>query len=110
MNGWRPLAVVCAVAVAGCSGGDAAPATAGCAPSPFRNTPPLVIAHAGGEGLAPANSLLAMELWMSSDGVVVHITDLAGNVGAARVDGIDAGLGQPAERSSPPRTPSPTGR
>lgn len=62
------MAVVCAVAVAGCSGGDAAPATAGCAPSPFRNTPPLVIAHAGGEGLAPANSLLAMELWMSSDG------------------------------------------
>lgn len=101
MNGWRPLAVVCAVAVAGCSGGDAAPATAGCAPSPFRNTPPLVIAHAGGEGLAPANSLLAMELsmaagadlldadlWMSSDGVVVahhdrsiaSDTDLTGNI------------------------------
>lgn len=93
--------MVCVVAVVGCSGDDAAPATAGCPPSPFRNTPPLVIAHAGGEGLAPANSLLAMErsmtagadlldadLWMSSDGVVVahhdrsiaSDTDLSGNI------------------------------
>ena len=101
MNGLRPLAALCVVAVAGCSGGDASPATAGCPPSPFRNTPPLVIAHAGGEGLAPANSVLAMkrsmaagadlldaDLWMSADGVVVaqhdrsiaSNTDLSGNI------------------------------
>ena len=101
MNVWRPLTLVCAVAVVGCSGGDAAPATAGCPPSPFRHTPPLVIAHAGGEGLAPANSVLAMQrsmaagadlldadLWMTSDGVVVahhdrnvaSATDSAGNI------------------------------
>lgn len=101
MNAWRLVGSLCAVAVAGCSGGDAAPSVAGCPPSPYRNTPPLVIAHAGGEGLAPANSLLAMErsmaagadlldadLWMSSDGVVVahhdrsmaSDTDLTGNI------------------------------
>jgi glycerophosphoryl diester phosphodiesterase len=95
------LAIVCAVAMAGCSSGDASPATAGCSPSPFRHAPPLVIAHAGGEGLAPANSLLAMQrsmaagadlldadLRMTADGVVVAHhdrsiavdTDLEGNV------------------------------
>ena len=93
--------MVSAIAVAGCSGGDAGPAIAGCPPSPFRSAPPLVIAHAGGEGLAPANSVLAMQrsmaagadlldadLWMSADGVVVahhdrnmaSDTDLSGNI------------------------------
>lgn len=52
MNIWRPLALVCGVAVVGCSGGEAAPATAACRPSPFRHTPPLVIAHAGGDDVA----------------------------------------------------------
>ncbi len=94
MNIWRPVALVCAVAVVGCSGGEAAPATAACRSSPFRHTPPLVIAHAGGEGLAPANSVLAMQrsmaagadlldadLWMTADGVVVahHDRSIAGD-------------------------------
>ncbi len=102
MNVWRPLALLCAVAVTGCSGGDAAPATAGCPPSPFRHTPPLVIAHAGGEGLAPANSLLAMQrsmaaradlldadLWMTADGVVVahHDRNIASDTdGTGNID------------------------
>jgi len=92
VNAFRSLAVVCAIAVVGCSDGEAAPATAGCPPSPFRHTPPLVIAHSGGEGLAPANSVLAMQrsmaagadlldadLWMTADGVVVahHDRDIA---------------------------------
>lgn len=98
---WWPFDIACALVIAGCSGGDAAPATASCAPSSFRSTPPLVIAHAGGEGLAPANSVLAMQrsmaagadlldadLWMTSDGVVVahhdrniaNDTDATGNI------------------------------
>ena len=63
-----------------------------CAPSPYRSSPPLVIAHAGGEGLGPANTILAMQrsmtagadvldadLWMTSDGVIVahHDRDLS---------------------------------
>ncbi len=102
MNVWRPLALACAVAVVGCSGGEAAPVTAGCPPSSFRHSPPLVIAHAGGEGLAPGNSVLAMQrsmaagadlldadLWLTADGVVVahhdrniaSDTDGTGNIG-----------------------------
>ncbi len=91
----RLLALVGTLAVAGCSGNAA---TAGCPPSPFRRTPPLVIAHAGGEGLAPANSILAMQrsmaagadlldadLWMSADGVVVahHDRDIASDTDRA---------------------------
>lgn len=78
------------------SGGDA-----DCSPSPWRSTPPLVIAHAGGEGLGPSNTIEAMErsidagadvldadLRMTSDGVVVarhdrdvsSTTDGEGNV------------------------------
>ena len=102
MNGVRVLSVACAVALFGCSGGDAAPATAACPPSPFRHTPPLVIAHAGGEGLAPANSLLAMhrsmaagadlldaDLWMTADGVVVahHDRNIASDTdGTGNID------------------------
>lgn len=63
-----------------------------CPPSPFRSSPPLVIAHGGGEGLGPTNTTLAMQrsiaagadildadLWMTSDGVIVarHDRDLA---------------------------------
>lgn len=98
---WWPFTVGCAFAIAGCSGGAGAPATASCPSSSFRHTPPLVIAHAGGEGLAPANSVLAMkrsmdagadlldaDLWMTSDRVVVahhdrniaSDTDATGNI------------------------------
>jgi glycerophosphoryl diester phosphodiesterase len=74
------------------------PATAGrCAVSEFRSTPPKVIAHAGGEGLGPPNSLIAMErsmaagadildidAWMTRDGVIVatHDRNLAAVTGA----------------------------
>ena len=81
---WWPFGTACALVIVGCSGGAAAPATSACAASSFRRTPPLVIAHAGGEGLGPANSVLAMQrslaagadlldadLRMTSDGVVV---------------------------------------
>lgn len=76
--------------------GDAAVPEAPCPASPFRATPPLVIAHAGGEGLAPGNTILAMQrsmdegadlldadLWMSSDGVIVarHDRDLSATTG-----------------------------
>jgi glycerophosphoryl diester phosphodiesterase len=73
-----------------------------CAPSPYRHRPPLIIAHAGGEGLGPANSLLAMQrsmaagadlldadLWMTSDGVIVahHDRNLAsGTDGSGNID------------------------
>ncbi len=74
----------------GCSSSRAD--TAPCPPSPFRSTPPLVIAHGGGEGLGPSNTILAMQrsidagadildadLWMTADGVIVarHDRDLA---------------------------------
>ena len=63
-----------------------------CPPSPWRSSPPLVIAHAGGEGLGPSNTIEAMErslvagadildvdLRMTSDGVIVarHDRDVA---------------------------------
>jgi|CXWL01.1.fsa_nt_gi glycerophosphoryl diester phosphodiesterase len=82
---------VAAVALAACTSEAAAPPAA-CPASPFRSVPPVVIAHAGGEGLGPANTILAMQrsmaagadlldadLWMTSDGVVVarHDRDLA---------------------------------
>jgi glycerophosphoryl diester phosphodiesterase len=89
----RPLVrrAAALLVIAGCSGSRAAPPP-NCPPSPFRNEPPLVIAHAGGEGLGPANTIIAMrrsmaagadvldvDLWMSSDGVVVarHDRDLS---------------------------------
>ena len=88
--------------LAGCSGSATPLATTpSCPPSRFRNTPPLVIAHAGGEGLAPANSILAMQrsldagadlldadLWMTADGVVVarHDRTVVGLPGSAAVD------------------------
>jgi glycerophosphoryl diester phosphodiesterase len=87
----RTLRAVALVVLAGCSTETAAP-PADCPSSPFRSTPPLVIAHAGGEGLGPENTIIAMQrsmqagadaldadLWMSSDGVVVarHDRELA---------------------------------
>lgn len=49
-----------------------------CAPSPFRQSKMLVIAHAGGEGLGPGNTLDAMRISMSVGADVndadVHIT------------------------------------
>lgn len=110
MTAWRPTAVLCAVALAGCSGADSL-APAACPASPFRHAPPLVIAHAGGEGLAPANSILAMhrsmaagadlldaDLWMSADGMVVahhdrdiaSDTDLSGNIDELTWDQLQA--------------------
>ena len=83
-----------AFAVGACAGSNAAEPA--CPPSPFRNSPPLVIAHAGGEGLGPANSLEAMnasmaagtdvldaDLWMTTDGVIVahHDRSLEGTTG-----------------------------
>ncbi len=74
-------------ALAGCVAEQAAP-LADCPASPFRSTPPLVIAHAGGEGLGPANTIVAMQralgagadvldvdLRMTSDGVIVALHD-----------------------------------
>jgi glycerophosphoryl diester phosphodiesterase len=71
------------LAIAGCTVQPTS-APVDCPPSPYRSSPPLVIAHAGGEGLGPANTLIAMrrsmaagadvldvDLWMSSDGVIV---------------------------------------
>ena len=71
------------IAVAGCTTEQATPPI-DCPASPYRSSPPLVIAHAGGEGLGPENTIIAMQrsmdagadvldvdLWMSSDGVVV---------------------------------------
>lgn len=75
--------MIALVVLAGCSTGRAIP-TADCPPSPFRSSPPLVIAHGGGEGLGPENTIVAMrrsmaagadaldlDLRMSSDGVIV---------------------------------------
>ncbi len=82
------LAVV--AASSSCSSG--AETQTPCPPSAFRSTPPLVIAHGGGEGLGPSNTILAMDrsmaagadildadLRMTSDGVVVarHDRDVA---------------------------------
>lgn len=89
-------------ALTGCSDGAVASTTVPCPPGPFRHSPPLVIAHAGGEGLGPANSVLAMQrslaagadvldadLWMTADGVVVahHDRDIAGDTdGTGNID------------------------
>ncbi len=87
----RTLRAVALLVLAGCSTEQAAPRV-DCPSSAFRSTPPLVIAHAGGEGLGPGNTIIAMQrsmqagadildadLWMTSDGVIVarHDRDLA---------------------------------
>ncbi len=79
----RAFRSVAFLALAGCVAEQAAPPV-DCPPSVFRASPPLVIAHGGGEGLGPANTIVAMQrsmragadvldadLWMSSDGVIV---------------------------------------
>ncbi len=97
------MRVLCgAIVLSGCSGDSEAATAVTCVQSAFRNSPPLVIAHAGGEGLGPANSILAMQrsmaagadlldadLWMSADGVVVaHHDRIVGNVatGGGNID------------------------
>ena len=80
----------------GAGGCASEPTRAQCPPSRFRSDVPLVIAHAGGEGLGPSNTILAMErsvaagadvldvdVWMSSDGVIVtrHDRDVATTTG-----------------------------
>lgn len=85
---WR---VATLIVLASCADEQVAPPV-NCPPSAFRHSPPLVIAHAGGEGLGPPNTIVAMhrsiaagadvldvDLRMSSDGVVVarHDRDLS---------------------------------
>lgn len=109
----------------GCTAEQATP-PADCPASPFRSTPPLVIAHAGGEGLGPENTIIAMrrsmlagadvldaDLWMSSDGVVVArhdrelstTTDGSGFIDAhtwddlRRLDAAARWTGQPIEEA-----------
>jgi len=82
--------------------GGVAGVTTRCAPSAWRSSPPLVIAHAGGEGVGPSNTIEAMErslaagadlldvdLRMTSDGVIVarHDRDVASTTnGRGNVD------------------------
>ncbi len=78
------------VVLAACS--SSTPIATSCDPSPFRRDVPLVIAHAGNGGLAPPNTMYALELGraagadmldldvrMTADGVVVarHDRDLS---------------------------------
>ena len=80
------------IAVALATSVDSSPHATACAPSPWQSSPPLVIAHAGGEGLGPSNTIEAMvrsldagadildvDLRMTSDGVIVarHDRDVA---------------------------------
>ena len=62
---WRRWGSVGAVSglglLVGCSGSTTA-AVAPCPRSPYQQPKTLVIAHAGGEGLGPANTLEAMRL------------------------------------------------
>jgi glycerophosphoryl diester phosphodiesterase len=73
------------VAVSACSASESG---ASCPPSPFRSSPPQVIAHGGGEGLGPANTILALsrsveagadildvDVRMTADGVIVATHD-----------------------------------
>jgi glycerophosphoryl diester phosphodiesterase len=79
------LMTCCLVVLVGCSSSST---TASCPQSPFRRSKMLVIAHAGGEGLGPANTLAAMrasfaagadvndaDVHITADGVLVAIHD-----------------------------------
>jgi glycerophosphoryl diester phosphodiesterase len=55
----RASRIVALIVVASCADAQVSPPL-NCPASTFRNTPPLVIAHAGGEGLGPANTIVAM--------------------------------------------------
>jgi glycerophosphoryl diester phosphodiesterase len=99
MNSSRATVGLCVLLATGCS--RSAATSAPCPPSPYLASPPKVIAHAGGEGLGPENTLLAMrrsmaagadildvDVWMSADGIVVArhdrelstTTDGSGNI------------------------------
>jgi len=84
----RTALVPLVVLAAACSSTVASDAAPSCPPSPFRSAPPQVIAHGGGEGLGPSNSLLAIDrslaagadiidvdVRMTADGVVVATHD-----------------------------------
>jgi glycerophosphoryl diester phosphodiesterase len=107
------VGIVCTVALAACS--SSPESTTPCPPSPFASKRTLVIAHAGGEGLGPANTIAAMRLSMAagadvndadvhitSDGVLVAIHDdsvdattdgtgLVGDMTFAQLEKLDAG-------------------
>jgi glycerophosphoryl diester phosphodiesterase len=81
-----PLLAVGIVVLVACRSSGVATVT--CPASPFRRTKMLVIAHAGGEGLGPANTLAAMrasmtagadvndaDMHLTADGVLVAIHD-----------------------------------
>ncbi len=85
MRRWKRAGFLCFLVTA-CASSD--PVASVCRPSTFRSSPPQVIAHAGGEGLGPANTLLALrrsldagadildvDVRMTSDGVVVTAHD-----------------------------------
>lgn len=93
----RPVVALSVVVLvlAGCSSTTQQAASA-CPPSRFRSAVPRVIAHAGGEGLGPANTIVAMrrsmdagadildaDLWLTADGVIVahHDRDLTAATG-----------------------------
>lgn len=98
--GHRTTVALLLTLVAGCA--DDSPATVGCPASRYRSSPPKVIAHGGGEGLGPENTLIAMrrsmaagadildvDVWMTSDGVVVarHDRDVSGTTdGTGNID------------------------
>ena len=73
----RPTAVVvlacCGVILTGCAASSVAPAKVEVAPTgnPFRIGRPLVIPHAGGDGLFPENTLYAYEHSMEMGGDVI---------------------------------------
>jgi glycerophosphoryl diester phosphodiesterase len=85
VGGVRTAAVLALVTLMGCR---STPADAPCPASPFRHAKMLVIAHAGGEGLAPGNTLAAMrashaagadvndaDVHITADGVLVAMHD-----------------------------------
>jgi glycerophosphoryl diester phosphodiesterase len=97
-----PYALMLGVALVACSAA-AESKTAVCPPSPFRSDKLLVIAHAGGEGLGPSNTVEAMKASMAAgadvldadvritaDGVLVAIHD-------ATIDATTNGTGKVAE-------------
>lgn len=82
---WELLSTLGLVALVACGSSSV---DASCPPSPFRQEQTLVIAHAGGEGLGPANTLEAMrasfaagadvndaDVHITADGVLVAIHD-----------------------------------
>jgi glycerophosphoryl diester phosphodiesterase len=79
--------VALGVVLAGCAGSQAAPVSE-CTPSRFLSSPPLVIAHAGGDGMGPANTVEAVRLSMEAgaDGFELDVRMTADGVLVARHD------------------------